>query len=405
MHATEDNLNQLRRTNITTFAHCVHAIDFYPSPLTFVAELWDFKTLLHIRTVKFASPNISHTCHDRLCEEHSKQHRLGRHACGDIDADARYESLWRCAQKDAVVVEGGALQKAWTGALSAFENVDAISLRSLVGCHYDDDGKSAIVIPTNHNCCGWLVTIPSCSMGLCGDILFKAVLQALASTGRLIKTFTFACEISKTFGTGWTDPYWDELSLGGLEGHKVLYMPGAERPLGFFPAYDPFFHDFLEKSHHTLQHLNLVGESSSSPFFWPVPEKLDFPKLREVSLECNCFHAEEFKNNIPHFQALERVIIKRCYPQDGVSDWRLVFDAIRGHPHILHVEFGSIDTSRWSSRVAPIPQWSLTFDLLDEVDVQPTTDPLEDLRRSLHLYLSNKGDWDDILEEFFPQFD
>ncbi len=383
LHATEDNLNQPRRTNITTFAHFVHAIDFYSSPLPFVADLPTFKTMLHMRTVNIASRNISHICHDRLCEEHSKQHRLGRHACGDIDADASYESLWRCAQKDAVVVGDGDLQKAWTGALSAFENVDAISLRSLVGRHCDDDCKSAIVVPTNHNCCGWLVTIPSCSMGLCGDVLFKVVLQALASTGRLIKTFSLACEPSKPFGTGRAEPYWDELSLEGLERLKVLYMAEAQvRPVGFFTPYEPFSHAFLEKSHHTLQHLNLAGESRSFPFVWPVPEKLDFPKLRQVSLQGISFSAGDFANDIPRFQALERVIIKGCFPGFGDGDWRLVFDAIRGHPNILHVKFGSIDT-RGGTRVASIPQWSLTFDLLDEVDVQQMTDPVEDLRRSL----------------------
>lgn len=220
-------------------------------------------------------------------------------------------------------------------------------------------------------------------MGLCGDVLFKVVLQALASTGRLIKTFSLACEPSKPFGTGRADPYWDELSLEGLERLKVLYMAEAQvRPVGFFTPYEPFSHAFLEKSHHTLQHLNLAGESRSFPFVWPVPEKLDFPKLRQVSLQGISFSAGDFANDIPRFQALERVIIKGCFPGFGDGDWRLVFDAIRGHPNILHVKFGSIDT-RGGTRVASIPQWSLTFDLLDEVDVQQMTDPVEDLRRSL----------------------
>jgi hypothetical protein len=96
---------------------------------------------------------------------------------------------------------------------------------------------------------------------------------------------------------------------------------------------------------------------------------------------------------------LERVTIKSCLPQDGDGDWRYVLDAIRGSPNILHVKFGHIP-AYWGSREY-VPRWSLTVDMLDEVDVQPTTDPVEGIMRSLRLYLSRKGEWDGILEKFF----
>jgi hypothetical protein len=266
LHATEDNLNQLRQTNMAAFATFVHAIDFYPSPYPVAAEFQDFKAILPMRTINIETRKICHTCNHRSREAHVSSHKCGRHACAAIDIDATYDALWTCAQKDTAVVETGALQKAWAKTLSAFENVDVISLRSLIGDRCDDSRKFEIALPTN---CDY--TFPSLSTGNCGDLLFKAVIQALSSTGRLMKTFSLACELSSTLRSRGTDPYWDGLSLEGLEGLEFLYMPGrCIDALVPFPGDGPSsFHFLLEQSQYTLQHLKLVAETPYLTFIVP----------------------------------------------------------------------------------------------------------------------------------------
>jgi hypothetical protein len=399
LHATEDNLNQLRQTNMVAFADFVHAIDFYPSPYPVYAEFQAFKASLDMRTINIATRKICHTCNHRSREEHMSSHNCGRHACAAIDAT--YHALWTCAQKDTAVVGTGALQKAWAETLSAFKNADVISLRPLVGDRGGDSSKKfEIVVPTNRDCCAWLVTIPSRSMGLCGDLLLKAVIQALSSTGRLIKTFSLSCALSTTFWRGETEPYWDGLSHEGLESLEVLYMPDrridADDEL---PGDGPSsFHFLLEHSQHTLQHLKLDAAIPYITMFF-APKKWDFPKLRELEFKGFEFDAQELASDICRFQALKRVTLKNSEPWDDDGAWRYVFEAIRGNLNILHVEFGDVHNQNisWPGR------WSLKFDMLDEVDVQPTTDPVEVMKRSLCLFLSRKADWDDILEGFFPQ--
>ncbi|KAK5233407.1 hypothetical protein LTR47_005500 [Exophiala xenobiotica] len=398
LHATEDNLNQLRQTNMAAFANFVQAIDFYPSPYPVYPEFQVFKASLDMRTINIATRKICHTCNHRPREEHMSSHNCGRHACAAIDAT--YHALWTCAQKDTAVVGTGALQKAWAETLSAFENADVISLRPLVGDRGGDSSKKfEVVVPTNRDCCAWLVTIESQSMGNCGDLLFRAVIQALSSTGRLIKTFSLACELSTTFENQGTEPYWDGLSLKGLESLEVLYMPSSRIDTNdYFPGNGPSaFHFLVEQSQHTLQHLKLIAEAPRIPMKWPL-NKWDFPKLRELEFQGFNTIAGGFANDIFRFQTLERVIIK-CYEPYDDDVPRSVFDAIRGNPNILHVEIGDIPLNFKS-----VTHWSLTFDILDEIDVQSTTGPVEDMKRSLRLYLSRKGDWDDILDRFFPDW-
>jgi hypothetical protein len=387
LHATEDNLNQLHETNIAAFANFVLAIDFYPSPYTIAPDLSAFKSRVHMRTTSIAMRNICHTCNHRSREVHVGSHKCGRHACAAIDIDATYHALWTCAQKDTAVVETGALQKAWAETLSAFENVDVIFLRLLVG------EKFEIVVPTNRDCCAWLVTIPSRSMGYCGDLLFKAVIQALSSTGRLNQTFSLSCALSTTFGSGGTDPYWDGLSL------EVLYMYDSRIDPDYdFPGdYPSSFNFLLEQSQHTLQHLKLVAETPCLSMNWPS-KKWDFPKLRELEFEGFDFFAHALADDIYRFQALERVTIKSYGPYDEDGEWRHLCEAIRGNPNILHVEFCDIHNLNMSWP----GQWGLKFDMSDEIDAQPTTDPDEGMKRSLRLFLSRKTDWDDILETYFP---
>ncbi|KAK5192566.1 hypothetical protein LTR92_007741 [Exophiala xenobiotica] len=404
LHATEDNLNQLRQTNMTAFANFVHAIDFYPSPYPVYAEFQAFKARLDIRTINITTRKICHTCNQRSREEHVSSHKCGRHASATIDIEATYDALWTCAQNDTAVVETGTLPKAWAKTLSAFENVDAISLRSLLGGCYHDGSNFEIVVPTNHDCCGWLVTIASRSMGNCGDLLFKAVIQALSPVGRLIKTFSLTCELSTTWVNQGIEPYWDGLSFEGLESLEVLYRPSSRVETDLFAAHAPrtSFHFLVEQSHHTLQHLKLVAEDPYTVYMsWP-PEKWDFSKLRELEVEGFGFDPRALANDIYRFQALERVTLKSCGPQEDDGDWRYVFEAIRENLNILHVEIGHIPVYFLGTDTT---YWSLTLDMLDEIDDQSTstTDRLEAMRRSLRLYLSRKADWDDILEGFFLQ--
>ncbi|KAK5454113.1 hypothetical protein LTS15_006113 [Exophiala xenobiotica] len=397
LHATEDNLNQLRHTNIAAFANFVHAIDFYPSPYPVYTEFQAFKASLDIRTINTATRKIRHTCNHCSGEEYVSSHKCGRHACAAIDIDATYHALWTCAQNDTAVVKTGSLQKAWAETLSAFKNADVISLRSFLGGCCRDRRKFEIVVPTNHDCCGWLVTIASRSTGTCGDLLFKAVIQALSPTGRLIKTFSLACELSTTWeDRGKPEPYWDGLSLEGLESLEVLYMDNGLNEydeLEFLGYYPSSFNCLLKLSQHTLQHLKLVAETPWDKVYWPS-KKWDFPKLRELEFYGFAFDARELANDIYRFQTLERVTITSSEPYYFRANWRCVFEAIRGNLNILHVEFRDISSMSW-------PRWSLTFDMLGEVDVQPTTNRVEDMKRSLRLFLSRKADWDHILEGFF----
>ncbi len=131
---------------------------------------------------------------------------------------------------------------------------------------------------------------------------------------------------------------------------------------------------------------------------WPCITDLDFPCIQSITLTAVKIEADRFAADLLRFPALRNITFRSCRLDNGVygGNWesKAILGAIREHPNALLVKFDHLLTKRGHLEFVHDPD--------TEIDLEPHQDPKRDIERSLGLYLSKQGEWNDTLETYFP---
>ena len=246
-----------------------------------------------------------------------------------------------------------------------------------------------------------------------GTALFATGIACLAEAKTSILGLNISCAMDKDFG--WDRlPAWKQLDLSGLYGFVFNpYLQIRYQEINVRDEYFPIAHNasaavdmVLEKSRKSLEDFEY---GPNCPQHWPGPDVISLPELRHLELHGGWLRPTNLKDWIASMPVLENIALV-CIMQDeedSVTGWRHVLDAIRNHENGIQIEFDYLEQESELSR-----EWILN-------DSPPldfhTSDPSRyramkvepgswlEFKRSLALYLSGEGDFDQVLIDGFKK--
>ena len=130
-----------------------------------------------------------------------------------------------------------------------------------------------------------------------------------------------------------------------------------------------------------------------------------FPALRRLSLSNIHILVDDLAADLSKFLQLEDLEIKYCravsryITQDG--SYKMVFDAIRRNPRVLHVKFLDRGLKEFPKVLVGIEMKTDDPESFKSTVYGPDTDQSKNLNEALYRYLSNQIDWNPMLEARF----
>ncbi|ETI29437.1 hypothetical protein G647_01890 [Cladophialophora carrionii CBS 160.54] len=158
----------------------------------------------------------------------------------------------------------------------------------------------------------------------------------------------------------------------------------------------------LDKTHTTLQDLDVSDVQETPELAWVSMSRLSFPCLRRLKVDGLYIDLESLAAGISQIPELEQLaianagIFARCE-----REWRPVFDALRDHqPRKKHISFWGIqrvdDTGCWGINI-------IADELRGDYPEEESCSYPESMGNSLQRYLTERGEWDGPLEEWFTE--
>lgn len=156
--------------------------------------------------------------------------------------------------------------------------------------------------------------------------------------------------------------------------------------------------DLLATCSETLQVLQ-IGIYQHTLMCWPPPDAIELSNLRELEFG-KTIEAATFSGWIKKCTRLQRLCFttRFCRVDGDNNDWRLILNAIRDHANRIRLVFDDVLIEQHPASVIHI---NLDHSTADQY-TQPAGDGVEgSIARSIALYVSKRGGWDESLSQTF----
>ncbi|KAL8962839.1 MAG: hypothetical protein Q9183_005091 [Haloplaca sp. 2 TL-2023] len=154
--------------------------------------------------------------------------------------------------------------------------------------------------------------------------------------------------------------------------------------------------------------LRVFAYGPNCPMLWPGPEVISLPKLRHIDICSGSLQPTHLKDWCARMPALKKVTLISVGQgeEDSVTGWQRVLDAIRHHKNDMQIHFTRLELESKLSDSYSSHEGVLDFHTSNPSEylkkkVEPGSWP--EFERSLALYLSGKGDFDQVLIDGFTR--
>ena len=265
-----------------------------------------------------------------------------------------------------------------------------------------------VVRPHRHD---ELHTAETCGKGLAvvSDAVFAASIACLSEAGVEVEALEVACIMTTSFG--WEDlPGWKSLNLtlmrrfefepqnGSFESGCVRYDENHDASVddpseGQYRRANEAVVSVMKKSASHLESFKYPGWDS--PTRWPGEEIIFLPRLLCLDLRGCVIEATGFKKWMAGMPSLQELGLMDVGVAVYFHEWLNVLDAIRHHPKRMKVWLSSFSIGRFEQLNIDYR----TGEYEKFLEMEEGHDWKHDNNRSLALYLSGKGGYNQILRE------
>ncbi|OCT47492.1 hypothetical protein CLCR_03538 [Cladophialophora carrionii] len=412
--ATRDNFMRLKETNVASFTPFVEELNVLPSLYSPTLSYPDFeKVQLNIADHRQSLENSKGDAvpEFELLREYLLDNSPARVPVmnGEDEMKDAYETYKECAQMDLELMLNGSFRDIWMECLQSFQRLTAIHLNSLLSEHPFIPTLDCFPIFSGVDECGcdecWQILTQDCVSG--GDFVSSTVVPCMGMANTTLEVLTVDSAMLVTLGGHWRERGCQLPSFDGLAKLRI-YSPSNHIHWEVNDDFDNRLkwrigvETLLDKTHTTLQDLDVSDAQEYPELPWVSMSRLSFPCLRRLKVHGLYIDLESLAADIPQLPELEELaianaeIFARCE-----RDWKPVFDALRDHqPRMKHISLSGIqrmdDTGCWGIII-------IADELRGDYPGEESCSFPESMGNSLQRYLTERGEWDGPLEEWFTE--
>ncbi|EXJ59720.1 hypothetical protein A1O7_03866 [Cladophialophora yegresii CBS 114405] len=412
--ATRDNFTRLKQTNHVSFAPFVKRVFIMPNLYGAILNSSGFQNIHlniadhHQRLEDLEGDAVREA---ELVREYLQgdSHRIVFVINGEDEMKDAYQKYKECAQKDLELMLEESLHDVWLECFQSFQRLTSMSVHSLLSRHPFIPAWDSLVVANSLDVC---LECVRCMEILTRDfisersLVAQTVVPCMGAANTTLEVLSVDWAILVILGRGWRERECQLPPFARLAELR-MYSPSDDVHAECNVDVDTELNwrmgveTLLDKTHTTLQHLEVFGTQEEPELEWVSMSRLSFPCLRHLEVSNVWTNLESLAADISHFSGLEQLVV------EGVEimtrregDWKPVFDALRDHQTrmslISFLNIRRMDDTTWTIDIRDYELES--YYAREEMYSYP-----EPMASSLRGYLTKRGGWDGPLEEWFPR--